>query len=381
MQNCHIYFYDGWLSVAPTVISLAKILSKYFANIYIYMQKTQFKKYYFEEENIFPIYINNSFYWKKEDKPLNFEKKVLKFLDKKKYVQDNDWFVCIDESSLLPVTKLYNKYKLNLIYLALELPKYDEYPEEYRNIFEKSKFILVQDEPRLEKLLSSYGSDKSQLKSEVIYVPNDSLPLNSNSKKLNVVEQFKGKIPKNKAICANIGMISYAVYSYEIAKVFTKIDNAVLLFHDRLKIKLSHKYNKQIADLKSENIYFSKTLYNFDELKLVYEPIDIGLACYSGMNNDHSVIGKSSGKLCFYLKYSKPVIVNRQRGLSDIIEKYNCGIVIDNIESVDEWKNAIDTIMSDYEGYKSRAAECYKQEFDFSEKIKPLEEFLSSNYQ
>ena len=77
MQNCHIYFYDGWLSVAPTVISLAKILSKYFANIYIYMQKTQFNKYYFEEENIFPIYINNSFYWKKEDKPLNFEKKVL----------------------------------------------------------------------------------------------------------------------------------------------------------------------------------------------------------------------------------------------------------------------------------------------------------------
>ena len=35
--------------------------------------------------------------------------------------------------------------------------------------------------------------------------------------------------------------------------------------------------------------------------------------------------------------------------------------------------------MSDYDGYKSRVAQCYKAEFDFSEKIKPLEDFLNKN--
>ena len=91
MHNCHIYFYDSWLSVAPTVISLAKIFAKHFNNVYIYMQKTQFKEYHFEEKNIFPIYLNNSFYWKKSDKPKNFEQKVLKYIDKKNFVKNEDF--------------------------------------------------------------------------------------------------------------------------------------------------------------------------------------------------------------------------------------------------------------------------------------------------
>lgn len=376
MHNCHIYFYDGWLSVAPTVIGLAKTLAKHFKNVYIYMQKTQFKKYSFDEKNIYPIYFNNSLYWKREDKPFNFEKKVLKYIEKNKLVENNDFFVCIDESSMLPAKKLCEKFELNFAYLALELPRHDEYPIDYKEMFLKSKIVIVQDEPRLNKLLSSYGVNKDEFDKKVVYLPNDSLPLSSKSKKVDVVKQFKNNIPKDKCICANIGMISDAVYSYEIAKVFSNLDNAILLFHDRLKIKLKHKYIKSIADLKSPNIYFSKMLYDFDELELVYKPIDIGIACYSGMNNDHSVIGKSSGKLCFYLKYSKPVIVNRQEGLSDVIEKYNCGAVIDDVEDVSQWRNAINTIMSDYEGYKSRVEECYKQEFDFAEKIKLLEEFI-----
>jgi len=36
-------------------------------------------------------------------------------------------------------------------------------------------------------------------------------------------------------------------------------------------------------------------------------------------------------------------------------------------------------IKNDYDGYKLRVAECYKQEFDFVEKIKPLEEFLNNS--
>ena len=381
MQNCHIYFYDSWLSVAPTVISLAKIFAKHFNNGYIYKQKTHFKEYHFEEKNIFPIYLNNSFYWKKSDKPKNFEQKVLKYIDKKKFVKNKDFFVCIDESSLLPVKRLLDKYKLNLCYLALELPRYDNYSDDYKEVFLQSKVVMVQDEPRLEKLLSSYGVNREEFNSTVIYLPNDSLPLVTKSKKNDVVRQFKGKIPENKAVCASIGMISEAVYSYEIASVFCNISNAVLLFHDRLKIKLKHKYVKDIANLHCPNVYFSRMVYDFDELELVYKPIDIGIACYSGFNNDHSVIGKSSGKLCFYLKYSKPVIVNRQKGLSDIIEQYNCGVVIYNVSSTEEWQNAINRIMNNYDEYSKNAEKCYINEYSFEEKIKPFEKLLLEFYQ
>ena len=77
MKTCHIYFYDGWLSVSPTTIGVAKVLGKYFEKVIIYAQNTQFKKYFFKENNIEVQYIYNSFYWKKSDKPRNFFNKVV----------------------------------------------------------------------------------------------------------------------------------------------------------------------------------------------------------------------------------------------------------------------------------------------------------------
>ena len=75
MSTCHVYFYDGWLSVSPTTIGVAKVLSKHFDKVVIYQQKTHFKKYIFSEKNIEVKNIYNSFYWKKSDKPKNFAKK------------------------------------------------------------------------------------------------------------------------------------------------------------------------------------------------------------------------------------------------------------------------------------------------------------------
>jgi len=373
MSTCHVYFYDGWLSVSPTTISISKILGKHFDKVVIYAQNTQFKKYFFDEKNIDVKYIYNSFYWKKEDKPLNFAKKVKKLV--KNFDREHDWFVCIDETSLEPVYDIVGDGK-NIMYLSLELPDTGKnYTERQCELFSRMKVVMVQDDNRLNTLKEVYKAQDIEQKSKIIYVPNNAIPEKSKKKLTGVVEQFKN-LPKDKVICASVGMVEVSVYSYEIAKAFSKIDNAVLIYHNRMKINKKRDYTKQVINANTRNLYLSEMVYDFEDIEYAYKGIEIGIACYNPYNEDLKLIGKASGKLNFYMTYGIPVIVNNLPGLADLIEKYNCGVVIDDVENSDQWQNAINKIMSDYEGYKSRVAECYKQEFDFVEKVKPLEEFL-----
>lgn len=374
MSTCHVYFYDGWLSVSPTTISISKILGKHFDKVIIYAQNTQFKKYFFDEKNIEVKYIYNSFYWKKSDKPINFAKKVKKLI--KNFDKKNDWFVCIDETSLEPVCDIVGDSQ-NIMYLSLELPDTGKkYTDKQCKMFNRMKVVMVQDDNRLNTLKQVYKADDIQEKSEIVYVPNNAIPEKSKKKLTGVIEQFKN-LPEGKAICASVGMVETSVYSYEIAKAFSELDNAVLVYHNRMKINKKRDYTKQVMNANTKNLYLSEMVYDFEDIEYAYKGIEIGIACYNPFNDDLKLIGKASGKLNFYMTYSIPVIVNRLPGLADLIEKYNCGVVIDNIEDSLQWKNAIDTIKNDYEGYKARVAECYKKEFDFIEKIKPLEEFLS----
>ena len=375
MSTCHIYFYDGWLSVSPTTISVAKILGKHFDKVIIYAQNTQFKKYKFDEKNIDVKYIYNSFYWKKSDKPLNFAGKVKKLI---KQSDENDWFLCIDESSLEPVCDIA-KGNENLMYLSLELPNSTRsYTEKQCEMFNRMKVILVQDKNRLNTLKQVYNAKDIEQKAKVIFIPNNSIPEKSKKKLVGVVEQFKN-IPAGKAICASVGMIETPVYSLEIAKIFNEIENAVLIYHNRMKINKKKPYTKQIIESNSKNLYLSNQVYDFEDIEYAYKGIEIGIACYRPNNDDFKFIGKASGKLNFYMTYGIPVIVNRLPGLADIVEQYNCGVVIDDVNNVNEWQNAINKIMSDYNAYKSRVAECYKNEFDFIQKIKPFEDFLTEN--
>lgn len=79
--------------------------------------------------------------------------------------------------------------------------------------------------------------------------------------------------------------------------------------------------------------------------------------------------------MTFYLKYKKPVIVNRLDGYSDIVEKYDCGVIINDVNNTEEWQNAVNKINSNYQYYSNNSYKCYMEEFDFMTKIKPFLDF------
>ncbi len=375
MPNCHFVFYDGWVAVSPTVISLAKVLGKHFDNVILYCQKNGFKKYEFEEKNIKTHYIHNSIYWKKADKPKNFFSKVQKILKKGPAFEKDDLMVCTDDVVLKYFAKLARECGNKYVYLSLELPQKKVEDKEQIEAFKNSDLILIQDEIRLQNLLDFYGVNRKDLKQNVVFLPNDSLPTGNPKAGLkNVLEQFKN-FPQNKTVCASIGMIGAPVFSRETAEAFYDIDNAVLLLHNGGKTKM-RPYIKDMLAANQKNLYLSRINYDSSDLKYVYDPIDIGLATYDQTNWAGANIGRASGKLAFYLKYKKPVIVNKVEGFSDIIEKYDCGVELQDIHNKDEWRAAVEKIMGNYEYYSKNAHKCYLAEFSFEEKIKPFEDYL-----
>ncbi len=375
MVNCHFVFYDGWVAVSPTVISFAKILSRHFDNVILYCQKNGFKKYEFEEKNIKTHYIHNSIYWKKSDKPKNFFAKVQKIMKNNSAPQCDDLFVCVDDVVLKYFARTAQGCGNKYVYLSLELPQKDVEDKEQIEAFKNSDLILIQDEVRLQALLEFYGLRREDLAQQVIFLPNDSLPVGCPKEGLkNVLEQFDN-FPKGKVVCASIGMIGAPVFSHETVQAFCDIDNAVLLLHNSGKTKM-RPYIKNMLAANKKNLYFSKITYDFNDLKYVYDPIDIGIATYSQEYWAGACIGRASGKLAFYLKYKKPVIVNKVEGFSDIIEKYDCGVELQDVYNKTEWKAAVEKIMGNYEYYSQNAHKCYLAEFSFEEKIKPFEDYL-----
>ncbi len=375
MSNCYIYFYDGHLSVSPTTISIAQAMGKVFDNVVVFTKDTSFDRFQFEENNVKAVYMNDYFMFNRKIGRLRFFIGVLKYLIKNKTTK-NDMFICIDDRPLTYVDRIRKWFNIPFVFLSLELFTDKKYSKKQKQAFRNSKAILIQDDQRLKTLLKTYGDENNSAKQEIFSAPNVST---TNDKKHldleNMVQQFDN-LPQDKTICASIGMISDFVFSKEISKAFSKIDNAVLIYHDRGKINKNNSYVQEVIEAnENHNLFLSGKVYDFADIAYVYEPIHIGIAMYQAPSEKYDFIGHASGKLTFYLKYKKPVIVNRLDGFSDIIEKYDCGVIIEDINNVQEWQNAIDKINSNYEYYSNNSHRCYMEEFDFNTKIQPFCEF------
>lgn len=375
----YLFFFDGYVSVAPTIISLAEVLSEKFDKVYIFAKDTGYGRYVFENKKISLIYCDDYNSAKKNlNKIKNYFRSVFRIFKDIGFPKKDDLVINVDDASFLGVSLFSLLFKLKLVYLSLEIPVKSV------NFFNKIFFlflssILIQDNTRLEALLKCYTIKFlfDKFKAKTFFIPNSSIVSPClTSRKPNLIEQF-GINKSDKFICSQIGMIHDNVYSYELANIFNKLDNVILIYHDRHIIDKNEPYIKKLINVNSKNLYLSSLTYDFNELHLAYEPIDIGIALYRFVDDNFGLIGRASGKLSFYLKYRKPVIVNKLDGYSDLIEEYNCGVVINDINNCSEWNSALDKIKNNYEDYSDNAYRCYLNEFDFKMKSKNFIEYIS----
>jgi glycosyltransferase involved in cell wall biosynthesis len=100
--------------------------------------------------------------------------------------------------------------------------------------------------------------------------------------------------------------------------------------------------------------------FAYDDLDQVYSSADIGLAFYNTeiLGTNCQTIGLSSGKIARYLFHGIPVIINNETSLVNLINEYQCGVIINHW---DELNNACNLIKDNYLDYSKNACNCFNQ--------------------
>lgn len=407
-SSCSIFFYEGYVGVAPTIINLVKSLDRCGYSVTVYATDNHFPKIekvgdktrivYFKKISNLPfmpslirlvskynltilasilnivelfLFVCNYFI----DVLVNNNLKCLK----------TDISIGVDTNgSILALLKSYF-FKNEFIYLSLEL----NHPKNFRKLtkvlpiieqlaYKKSKCVIIQDEDRFKTICEYYQYQHPQ----VFYLPNSDIASNSLSQDLPAQNYFREILnlseDKFPHLILMAGIINDEVLAKELAQAFSFINKeCALVFHERELRTINDPYIKNLQQINSKNLFFSLEPLPYDQIDKIYASATIGLAFYKDLNNNLSQIAKASGKLSQYLKHSKPILVNNLKSLSKLVESYNIGVVIKDPLNSLEIEEAIEKILSNYTFYSKNAKMCFEEEFDFAKKVEPILSFMS----
>lgn len=134
---------------------------------------------------------------------------------------------------------------------------------------------------------------------------------------------------------------------------------------------------KRIKNLKrtNPNLKFVQQVLSINEYTDYVRRFAIGLVWYSPLKEDeeHYCIGLSSGKMFKHLSLGQPIIAVACPGITEAVNKYKLGVVINNIAELPE---AYKTIMENYSDYQKNVIETYRMKFDFKKRIEPFLEWI-----
>lgn len=404
IKICSVFFYEGYISIAPTIVNLSKILdeNKYLVTIYGTYNP------YPQPGNIGDS--TKTIYFKKAD-DIFLVSKIQKFLlkiglnspveviDLSSFVYQYFIYLCrnyqsassqptisigVDtRGSIIALLKFY-LFKQKFIYLSLEINDTSNFKKLARIIgilerlaYRKAEGVIVQDRERFEALCE-YQKYQHQ---HVFYLPNSTISSNL-TQAPSGQNFFRDKFGLSKEnfpyIILQAGMLSEHVLSKTLASTFKFIDKYSLILHSNKKISLDDPYIKSLQDINKKNLFLSLEPLPFDEIDKIFEAATIGLAFYEKINSNFTMISMASGKLSYYLKHGKPVLVSKLDSLAQLVEKYKLGVVIKNPADHVEIRSAIELILSSYDVYSKNAKSCFQAEFDFTEKIKPILSFMKN---
>lgn len=400
-KNCAIFFYDGYVGIAPTIINLATSLENQGYSVTIFATQNdvpqpkslgrKVKILYFKKK----FKIINYLYKSK----LSHGSKILEIglftfqcfshiLRYRSYTnQSRETInVIVDFHGLIIGLLCYLSFKQKFVFLSLEI-------QEIKNNFiynyivkiigdlayKKSELVIVQDEDRLQNLNEFYQYKHPQ----VFYLPNcpnKDIQLDTNN--LNFFrEKFKLCQTQFPHLILQAGMINDFTSSKSLAQAFASINTGcALIFHDvsTSATKEDELYKHSLTKINNNNLFLSLNPLPYNQVDQVYASATIGLALYATNQGDNfTKIAKASGKLAYFLKHGKPTLVSNFPSLIELNEKYQFGVVINDASNSQEIQVAIEKILNSYEIYSMNAKICFDAEFDFETKMQPILAFLS----
>lgn len=170
-------------------------------------------------------------------------------------------------------------------------------------------------------------------------------------------------IPADAWVVLHSGFISAMMLSLEIAETVPGWpEGFILIFHERQQRDPQESYIQAIKKAGGDRVFLSLNPVPYDEVDNVYIGADIGIVCYQTADPNDATSWASSGKLVFYLRHGLPIVMVTPECPS-LIEEWQCGVWTTDVSGIGA---ALTEIATDYDGYSARARKTYEALYDFT---------------
>lgn len=249
------------------------------------------------------------------------------------------------------------------LHYGLELPPKRTPSMSFRQKLEhwssrQSDLLVTMDQPHADFICAETGSSQVQiaLAPNTLRGPGHRQPSSS-------LKTYLG-LPPDAVLILHAGGIGAAQASMQLVKaVRARTWNPAwhLVFHAHCDMSgevYYQRFSRAISE--SSHIHLSAQAVALEQLDDLMSNASIGLAWYDrellGYRAD--LLGLAAGKIGRYLRNGVPVVSKDLPTIRAYLDKYSCGICVDNVEDVG---SAVQEILADYDRYSENALRCYEE--------------------
>ena len=391
-RSCSIFFYEGWLGVSPTVLNLARVLDRSGYDVAVLATRTPFPGPRENGSHTKVLLLRRV----GETRPGVLLQRVLRrarlgslmpLLELVSFAAQAAKMrrptggrsagaglsVGIDAYGAITAWVRQRLFHVPYAYLSLELGSSLGGSHAARLIgrlerraYRNASFVIVQDEERLQALASYLNYQHPK----VTFLPNSPLVSTAKTEVVPTGNWLRQRCGIDEEafpyIVLQAGMVDDAVYSKELARTFTGVGaGCALVYHERLKRDDADPYLVRLREINSVNLFLSLDPLPMEEVDRVFASATIGVAFYRTIDPNFSLISMASGKLGYYTKHGKPVLVCGSESLGRFVADREIGMVVQDPTSASELQAAIDRILGDFARYSANSRACFEADFDF----------------
>ena len=281
-------------------------------------------------------------------------------------------YVCligVDTVGLVAAHEIAEKLGVGVIYWSLEIMFDSDFQDRRgrrwklreKSCHQRSLALVIQDRERARVLCQENAANQCP----VILVPNSP----RDYPRPDVQHDFfhrMFKLSSDARVILHAGSVCEGMRSHELAlAAATWPPELKLVFHSHTHLNRHDDYAQSLVEIGKGHVLLSASPVSYDELDTLYSSATIGLVIYDrSLGPNFTLLAGASGKLAHCLRCGIPVISIDNESIGRVLEEHDCGI---SVGSPSEIAGAIETILANYNVYRSHALTCYRTAYEFDQ--------------
>ena len=131
----------------------------------------------------------------------------------------------------------------------------------------------------------------------------------------------------------------------------------------------------KVEKYKNDKLFVSLEIVDQNSIQKIIASSDIGLVFYDNNNVNERLTAFSSEKIALFMQSGVPIITFNNETYSELYNRTECGIAIDDLESLN---NAAVTIFNNYNQYRTNAYRAFDELYSFEANFSTIKSFFQS---